>query len=186
MRTSRMAAFGGSSPPLNPSMNSEPPLGPADGPAKACKSASRSSGSSESASRSAPVITSPLALLDALVLSAGAPVSSTVTFSTLVTTLNLRSSACAPGLISIVIGCASERSGAVASTVNFPADKFESEYTPSRPETADLTTLPDAVKETVACGTTAPDSSVITPCRVAGCAATTALKRIADQTPHQN
>src|SRR5215472_17116624 len=54
MRISRIDAFGGSCPAVNPSIYICPPFGPADGPASACRSDNNSSGSSGSASSSFP------------------------------------------------------------------------------------------------------------------------------------
>src|SRR5437764_165939 len=64
MRISRIDSFGGSCPPLKPSMKMEPPPGPAAGPASAFRSAARSSGLSDNASRSSPRMTSALALFE--------------------------------------------------------------------------------------------------------------------------
>ena len=175
MRISRMDSFGGSCPPLKPSMKMAPPFGPAEGPASASRSDCRSSALSESASRSPPESTSALALPDASALTAGPEFSFTVTCCAAADTRKRRSRVRTPAPSTIFTGRGKARSGAAASTVYGPGRSPGSAYDPSMAVAA--VRRPDgALAVTLAPGTTAPLSSVTRPRSSAVCAASGGIR----------
>src|SRR5215469_2141571 len=163
MRISRIEAFGGSCPAVNPSIYICPPFGPAEGPASACSSDCSSSGSSERASRSFPCITIAFALFAGFT-STCAVVEFTTTFSccTSISSGMFTLSVC-PAAIIIPLFVNMANPCATAFTSYFPGARSLNSYTPSLFVVVSIAAPDGVVSSTVAPTTAPPEGSVTCP-----------------------